>query len=174
MNKIKYLLFASLLAVFSFSLSAEGTYVLDAERAILNTQYAEAEAKKMSEDADYVADLERLELLQTEIQGIVEDFDKNQETLSDQQKIEMQGKVEDKQTEIQFLTQKLQNKAQETRQAILAALSADFQRILGELINAKNMDMVLSPQALFYADPDLDITDEVTALLDVALAEKSE
>ena len=30
--------------------------------------------------------------------------------------------------------------------------------------------MVLSPQALFYADPDLDITDEVTALLDVALA----
>ena len=174
MNKIKYLLFASLLAVFSFSLSAEGTYVLDAERAILNTQYAEAEAKKMSEDADYVADMERLELLQTEGQAIIEDFEKNQETLSDQQKIEMQGKLEDKQTEIQFLTQKLQNKAQETRQAILAGLSADFQRILGELINAKNMDMVLTPQALFYADPDLDITDEVTALLDVALAEKSE
>ena len=174
MNKIKYLLFASLLAVFSFSLSAEGTYVLDAERAILNTQYAESEAKKMSEDADYVADMERLELLQTEGQAIIEDFEKNQETLSDQQKIEMQGKLEDKQTEIQFLTQKLQNKAQETRQAILAALSEDFQRILGELINAKNMDMVLSPQALFYADPDLDITDEVTALLDVALAEKSE
>ena len=174
MNKIKYLLFASLLAVFSFSLSAEGTYVLDAERAILNTQYAESEAKKMSEDADYVADMERLELLQAEGQAIIEDFEKNQETLSDQQKIEMQGKLEDKQTEIQFLTQKLQNKAQDTRQAILAALSADFQRILGELINAKNMDMVLSPQALFYADPDLDITDEVTALLDVALAEKSE
>ena len=36
------------------------------------------------------------------------------------------------------------------------------------------MDMVVTPQALFYADPDLDITDEVTALLDVALAEKSE
>ena len=174
MNKIKYLLFASLLAVFSFSLSAEGTYVLDAERAILNTQYAEAEAKKMSEDADYVADRERLELLQTEGQAIIEDFEKNQETLSEQQKIEMQGKLEDKQTEIQFLTQKLQNKAQEARQAILAALSADFQRILGELINAKNMDMVVTPQALFYADPDLDITDEVTALLDVALAEKSE
>ncbi|GIS47205.1 MAG: hypothetical protein Ct9H90mP19_4420 [Gammaproteobacteria bacterium] len=36
------------------------------------------------------------------------------------------------------------------------------------------MDMGVTPQALFYADPDLDITDEVTALLDVALAKKSE
>ena len=47
----------------------------------MNTQYAEAEAKKMSEDADYVADMERLELLQTEGQAIIEDFEKNQETL---------------------------------------------------------------------------------------------
>ena len=174
MNRIKYLLLSGLLAVFSASLFAEGTFVLNAERAMLSTQYAQDEFKKLDEDADFIADRERLELLQTEGQAIIEDFEKNQETLSDQQKIEMQGKLEDKQTEIQFLTQKLQNKAQETRQAILAALSADFQRILGELINAKNMDMVLSPQALFYADPDLDITDEVTALLDVALAEKSE
>ena len=43
-----------------------------------------------------------------------------------------------------------------------------------EITNAKDMDMVVTPQALFYADPDLDITDEVTALLDVSLAEKSE
>ena len=174
MNKIKYLLLSGLLAVFSTSLLAEGTYVLDAERAMLNTQYAQDVFKELDEDADFIADRERLELLQTEGQAIIEDFQKNQETLSDEEKMDMQGKLEDKQTEIQFLTQKLQNKAQETRQAILAALSADFQRILGELINAKNMDMVLSPQALFYADPDLDITDEVTALLDVALAEKSE
>ena len=141
---------------------------------MLSTQYAQDELKKLDEDADFIADRERLELLQTEGQAILEDFQKNQETLSDEQIADMQGKLEDKQTEIQFLTQKLQNKAQETRQAILAALSEDFQRIFGELVNAKNMDMVLSPQALFYADPDLDITDEVTALLDVALAEKSE
>ena len=96
------------------------------------------------------------------------------ESFSDEQIADMQGKLEDKQTEIQFLTQKLQNKAQETQQAVITTLSPDFQRILGELINAKDMDMVVTPQALFYADPDLDITDEVTALLDVALAESSE
>ena len=86
----------------------------------------------------------------------------------------MQKKVQDKQNEIQFLANKLQTKAQEAQQAVINDLSEDFNRILGELINAKNMDMVVSPQALFYANPDLDITDEVTALLDVALADKSE
>ena len=174
MNRIKYLLLSGLLAVFSASLFAEGTFVLNAERAMLSTQYAQDEFKKLDEDADFIADRERLELLQTEGQAILDDFQKNQETLSDEQIVDMQGKLEDKQTEIQFLTQKLQNKAAETQQAVIAALSPDFQRILGELINAKDMDMVVTPQALFYADPDLDITDEVTALLDVALAEKSE
>ena len=55
MNKIKYLLLSSLLAVFSTSLSAEGTYVLNAEAAILNTQYALDEAKKLGEDPDTVS-----------------------------------------------------------------------------------------------------------------------
>ena len=86
----------------------------------------------------------------------------------------MHKKVHDKQHEVQFLANKLQTKAQEAQQSIINTLSPDFQRILGELINAKSMDMVLSPQAAFYWDPDLDITDEVTALLDVALAEESE
>ena len=174
MNILQKTITTALIIAFSSAAYAEGTFVLNAERAMLSTQYAKESFKQLEEDSDFIADRERLELLQTEGQAIIEDFQKNQETLSDEEKVDMQGKLEDKQTEIQFLTQKLQNKAQETQQAVIATLSSDFQRILGELINAKDMDMVLSPQALFYADPDLDITDEVTALLDVALAEKSE
>ena len=174
MNKIKYLLLSSLLAVFSTSLLAEGTYVLNAERAILSTQYAQDEYKKLSEDPDIMADQERLELLQTEVNAIVENFQQNQETLSEEERLDIQGKLEDKQAEFQFLGQKLQTKAQEAEQRIINDIYPDFQRILGELINAKSMDLVVRPQAIFYADPDMDITDEVTALLDVALAEKSE
>jgi len=174
MNKIKYLLLSSLLAVFSTSLSAEGTYVLNAEAAILNTQYALDEAKKLGEDPDIISDQERLELLQTEAQAIVENFQQNQETLSDEEKMNLQEKLQDKQTEAQFLGQKLQTKGQEAQQRIIQAIYPDFQRILGELINAKGMDLVVRPDALFYADPDLDITEEVTTLLNVALAEKSE
>ena len=174
MNKIKYLLLSGLLAVFSASLFAEGTFVLNAERAMLSTQYAQDEFKKLDEDADFIADRERLELLQAEGQELIEMFQQDVETLSDDQKVEMQGKVQDKQNEIQFLANKLQTKAQEAQQAVINELSEDFNKVLGELINAKGMDMVISPQALFYANPDLDITDQVTALLDVALTDASE
>ncbi|OUW80933.1 MAG: OmpH family outer membrane protein [SAR86 cluster bacterium] len=174
MNIIKKTLLLGLIAVFSAAVFAEGTYVLNAERAMLSTQYAKDTFKKLEEDADFIADRERLELLQAEGQELVESFQQDQETMSDEQIVAMQKKVQDKQNEIQFLANKLQTKAQEAQQSVINDLSTDFQRILGELINAKSMDMVLSPQALFYADPDLDITDEVTALLDVALAEKSD
>jgi Skp family chaperone for outer membrane proteins len=46
--------------------------------------------------------------------------------------------------------------------------------VLGELITQKEYDMIVAPGALLYADPDLDITEEVIAYLDNALTEKSE
>ena len=173
MNKLKLLLITGLLAVFPTSLFADGIKVLNAQRAMLSTQYAQDEFTKLDQDADFIADRERLELLQTEGQALVEKFQQDQETLSDEEIANMQTKLQDKQTKTQFLTNKLQTKAQETQQAVIAALSPSFQQILGELIQAKELEMVVTPEALFYADPDLDITDEVTALLDLA-ASKSE
>ena len=82
--------------------------------------------------------------------------------------------VEDKQNEIQFLANKLQTKQQEAAQAVVAALAQDFQAVLSELINAKKIELVVTPQSLFYAKPELDITDDVTSGLDVRLAKKSE
>ena len=173
MNKLKVLFLTLLLAAFSAPINAK-IVVLNAEVAMLSTQFAQEAFNNLDEDSGFIADRERLELLQAEGQALVEKFQKDQEVLSDEEKLDMQKKVQDKQNEVQFLANKLQTKAQEAQQSIINTLSPDFQRILGELINAKSMDMVLSPQAAFYWDPDLDITDEVTALLDVALAEESE
>ena len=113
MNIIKKTLLLGLIAVFSAAVFAEGTYVLNAERAMLSTQYAKDTFKKLEEDADFIADRERLELLQAEGQELVESFQQDQETMSDEQIVAMQKKVQDKQNEIQFLANKLQTKAQE-------------------------------------------------------------
>ena len=163
MNK----LFIGFIFLFTLGINAEGTFVLNAEGAMLNTQYAKDAFKELEEDSDFVADKERLELLQSEGQELVEKFQKDNETLSDEQK-------QDKQNEIQFLANKLQTKQQEAAQAIVAALAQDFQAVLSELINAKKIELVVTPQSLFYAKPELDITDDVTSGLDVRLAKKSE
>tara|TARA_B100002019_G_C21244235_1_gene587387 strand:- start:141 stop:674 length:534 start_codon:yes stop_codon:yes gene_type:complete len=170
MNKIKILLITSLLVLMPASVLADGIKVLDGERAMLQTQYAIDESNKFEQDPDFTADRERLELLQTEIQALVDTFQQDQETLSDQEIADMQQKVQDKQTEAQFVAQKLQTKIEQKRGEILQTLTPIFQQVVGELITAQELDMIMPSQTLFYWDPDMDMTDEVTALLDLAVS----
>ena len=173
MNKLKVLFLTLLLVAFSAPINAK-TVVLNAEVAMLSTQYAQEAFKTLDEDAGFIADRERLELLQAEGQALVEKFQKDQEVLSDEEKLDMQKQLQDKQADIQFLSNKLQTKAQEVQQQVVGALTPTFQKVLGELITQKEYDMIVAPGALLYADPDFDITDEVIAYLDNALTEKSE
>ena len=173
MNKLKVLFLTLLLVAFAAPINAK-TVVLNAEVAMLSTQYAQYAFKTLDEDAGFIADRERLELLQAEGQALVEKFQKDQEILSDEEKLDMQKQLQDKQADIQFLSNKLQSKAQEVQQEVVSTLTPTFQKVLGELIAQKEYDMIVAPQALLYADPDLDITEEVIAYLDNALTEKSE
>ena len=87
----------------------------------------------------------------------------------------IQGKKTDREGKHwQFLSNKLQTKAQEVQQQVVGTLTPTFQKVLGELIAQKEYEMIVAPGALLYADPDLDITEEVIAYLDNALTEKSE
>lgn len=173
MNKLKVLFLTLLLVAFAAPINAK-TVVLNAEVAMLSTQYAQEAFKTLDEDAGFMADRERLELLQAEGQALVEKFQKDQEVLSDEEKLDMQKQLQDKQADIQFLSNKLQTKAQEVQQQVVGTLTPTFQQVLGELITQKEYDMIVAPGALLYADPDLDITEEVIAYLDNALTEKSE
>ena len=66
MNK----LLIGFILILSLGVYAEGTFVLNAEGAMLNTQYAKDAFKELEEDSDFVADKERLELLQSEGQEL--------------------------------------------------------------------------------------------------------
>ena len=173
MNKLKVLFLTLLLVAFSAPINAK-IVVLNAEVAMLSTQFAQEAFNNLDEDSGFIADRERLELLQAEGQALVEKFQKDQEVLSDEEKLDMQKQLQDKQADIQFLSNKLQTKAQEVQQQVVGTLTPTFQKVLGELIAQKEYEMIVAPGALLYADPDLDITEEVIAYLDNALTEKSE
>ena len=49
-----------------------------------------------------------------------------------------------------------------------------MQKIIGELIAAKQITVLLSEnESLLFSDPALDLTDDVTSMLDVAASEAS-
>ena len=172
----KLLLVPALLVSFLTSLSAfavEGVAVIDMRTAVLATQVSKATFTALEEESEYAGNVEQAQLLQADRQAIAEKLQKDGETLSQAEVAQMQKDIQDKGKDLEFLAGKLQQAEQETVQQIFAASGPVMQKIIGELINAKQIKVLLSknPDTLLFSDPALDLTDDVTSMLDVAASE---
>jgi outer membrane protein len=164
------LLVASLLASIP-ALAMEGVAVIDMRNAVLATQVAQDAFKALEEEADYAANIERATVLQTERQSLAETLQKDAETLSQEEIADMQRDIQEKGKDIEFIVGKIQAKQSETADKIFRDLNPSLQKILSELIAAKEVKMLLGRENVLFADTSLDLTDDVTSMLDVAAAE---
>ena len=170
-NLLKLNLFAVLLlAIPAFAL--DGMAVIDMRTAVLATQSAADAFKALEEDADYASNLEEAQSLQAERQAIAEKLQKELETLSQEQIAKMQKDIQDKGKDLEFLAGKIQQAQEETAQRVFAQNGAAMQKIIGELIQAKQIKVLLQKnETILFSDPALDLTDDVTSMLDVAASE---
>jgi len=107
--------------------------------------------------------LERLEKLQKEL-----------ETLSQPEIAQMQKDIQEKGKDLEFLAGKIQQAQEETAQKVFADTGPAMQKIIGELITAKQIKVLLAKnETMLFSDPALDLTDDVTSMLDVAASEAS-
>ena len=170
-NLLKLNLFAVLfLSVPAFAV--DGMAVIDMRTAVLATQSAADAFKALEEDADYASNLEEAQSLQAERQAIAEKLQKELETLSQEQIAQMQKEIQDKGKDLEFLAGKIQQAQEETAQRVFAENGAAMQKIIGELIQAKQIKVLLQKnETILFSDPALDLTDDVTSMLDVAASE---
>jgi|TARA_X000000368_G_scaffold240533_1_gene189940 outer membrane protein len=170
-NLFKFNLFAALmLAIPAFAV--DGMAVIDMRTAVLSTQAAADAFKALEEDADYASNLEEAQSLQAERQAIAEKLQKELETLSQEQIAEMQKEIQDKGKDLEFLAGKIQQAQEETAQKIFTENGPAMQKIIGELIQAKQIKVLLQKnETILFSDPALDLTDDVTSMLDVAASE---
>ena len=170
-NLLKFNLFAVLmLAIPAFAV--DGMAVIDMRTAVLSTQAAADAFKALEEDADYASNLEEAQSLQAERQAIAEKLQKELETLSQEQIAEMQKEIQDKGKDLEFLAGKIQQAQEETAQKIFTENGPAMQKIIGELIQAKQIKVLLQKnETILFSDPALDLTDDVTSMLDVAASE---
>ena len=152
--------------------AVEGIAVIDMRTAVLSTQAAADAFKALEEDADYSSNLEEAQSLQAERQAIAEKLQKELETLSQQEIAQMQKDIQDKGKDLEFLAGKIQQAQEETAQQVFASTGPAMQKIIGELIAAKQIKVLLAKnETMLFSDPALDLTDDVTSMLDVAAAE---
>ena len=84
----------------------------------------------------------------------------------------MQKDIQDKGQDLEFLAGKIQQAQEETAQKVFADTGPAMQKIIGELISAKQIKVLLAKnETMLFSDPALDLTDDVTSMLDVAAAE---
>ena len=169
-NIIKlYLLSLIFIAVPLFAM--EGVAVIDMRTAVLSTQAAADAFKALEEDADYSSNLEEAKSLQADRQAIAEKLQKELETLSQEEIAKMQKDINDKGKDLEFLAGKIQQSQEETAQAVFAQTGPAMQKIITELIQAKQIKVLLAKnETMLFSDPSLDLTDDVTSMLDVAAA----
>ena len=137
--------------------------VLDPARAILGSDQAkvlvEAARKEMQPDQDELNELaEELQAKQKKLQTDLE-------ILSDNEKRKIAKEIENMQADAQFASQKLQKYAQDKNQEILQSLAPAYEKVLNEIIEIDQIDLILSPTALTYANKKHDITKKVTERL---------
>ena len=161
------LLIATLISAYP-AFAAEGVAVIDMRNAVLGTQVAQDAFKALEEETDYAANIEKATLLQTERQALAEKLQKDGETLSQEEIAGMQRDIQEKGKDIEFIVGKIQAKQTETADKVFRDLNPSLQKILSELIAAKEVTLLLSRENVLFADTALDLTDDVTSMLDVA------
>jgi outer membrane protein len=169
----KLLLVPALLVSFLASISAyavEGVAVLDMRTAMLATQVYKDAAQSLQEESEFAGNLEQAQLLQSEMQSMSEKLQKDAETLSQEEISQMQRDMQTKNKDLEFLAGKLQAKQEETADKVFRQLNPSMQKILSELIAAKEIKVLLGRDQVLFADTALDLTDDVTSMLDVAAA----
>ena len=172
-NKLKTNLIALTALMLSFPVfSADGVAVIDMRTAVLSTQAAQDAFKALEEDADYAANLEEARSIQAERQSLAENLQKDAETLSQAEIAEIQRDIQEKGKDLEFLAGKIQAAQEETAQRVFAENGPAMQKIIGELIAAKQISVLLAKnEALLFSDPAIDLTDDVTSMLDVQATE---
>ena len=165
----------NILAILMLSfpiMAVDGMAVIDMRTAVLSTQAAADAFKALEEDADYAANLEEAQSLQAERQAIAEKLQKDLETLSQAEIAKMQKDIQDKGKDLEFLAGKIQQAQEETAQRVFSENGPAMQKIIGELIQAKQIKVLLQKnETILFSDPALDLTDDVTSMLDVASSE---
>ena len=167
-------LFTTLLLTALFSAvpvyAIDGVAIIDFDQAMLTTQKAKDTFKALSEESAFVSSMEDAKVLEADRKALAEKLQKDGETMSEEEIVDAQRDIQGKTKELEFISGQLRAKQEEAIQKLSREMGPLVQKIISELIAAKEVKLLLSRQNVLFNEPALDLTDDVTSMLDVAAA----
>ena len=171
LNKLVIALIASMLIPISLQaeeIESGSIAVIDVEVAIFGTEASKQAFEELATSKEWKEVEEDLQLKINEATEIQEKLQKEGPTMSDDEKLDAQKRLNSLSQDANFLNQKLTTMRNELMQLIQNEQAPKFQKVVSELMRAKGIKILLHRQSVLgfdTGDPTLNLTPEITELL---------
>ncbi len=171
LNKLVIALIASILIPISLQaeeIESGSIAVIDVEVAIFGTEASKQAFEELATSKEWKEVEEDLQLKINEATEIQERLQKEGPTMSDDEKLDAQKRLNSLSQDANFLNQKLTTMRNELMQLIQNEQAPKFQKVVSELMRAKGIKILLHRQSVLgfdTGDPTLNLTPEITELL---------
>ncbi|MEM6580194.1 MAG: OmpH family outer membrane protein [Pseudomonadota bacterium] len=158
----KIVLTAALLALPAVGWAQGKIAVVDLQEAILQTDQAQKRLQDIRDEEDFKADTAEFEKLRSELDDLVQKFQKDAAVMSQEQQAAARQKLASKQADLEHVVGKIQQTEQAAAQALLQEMGPKVQEVLRDLITTDGIGLLLQRGAVIHADPSYSITAKVT------------
>ena len=161
------MLFRSIAAIALFALSsvafAQGKIAVgNLEQAILQTDFAQQQLEEFAASEAFAEDKAEFDRLNADLEKLIQDFQRDQAAMSEDQQLAAQQKLRSKQSDLEYVANKLQTLQQQNAQRVLAELAPLAQQVLQDVIKTEGIGLLLNAQSALYSDVGYNLTAKVT------------
>lgn len=162
--------FIKVLAVAGAFLTASSVFaqqpvvgVVNLEQALFNSQAAQELQAVIQEE--FRDDQVRAEQLNSELTALVERAQRDESIMSDAEKRRISSDAQEKQVQLQMISERVQAALQERNQAFIESMRANLGSAIQSVVQEGGYNIVLNADSVAFFDNTYDITAKVTAKL---------
>ena len=168
----RFLVSAALLVLPTLAMAQGKIAVVNLEEAILQTDLAQQRLAEFEKNEDFTSDKNEFESLREELDKLVQDFQRDQAAMSEDQMVAARQKVSSKNSDLEYVAKKLQTLQQQNAQRVFQELAPKAREVLRDIITTEQIGLLLQQQGVIHADLGYSITAKVTDKLNQLPAEE--
>lgn len=149
------------IAISGAALAQSKVAVFNLQAAIMSTDTAKSKVNALKTSSEYSSLQSSAESIRAELQKLAEDAQKNSMTWSEEQKAEQQRKMEFKRSDFETTVKKMRAMEAQVGQEIQKVMAPKAKNALEAIIKDQKLDLVLDAGSVYYAGPDIDLTEAV-------------
>lgn len=141
--------------------------VVSVQKAVLQTERAKTRLEKLKKQEDYKSNLKKYEGLETEFKKMVEKYQSDRAVMNAEKIAETEKRLKDKNKDLQWLAQKLQQAEKEWAERMMQDIGEDLASVLKNIVREQKIGLLLRADSgvVMSADDSYDISDQVTERL---------